>query len=402
MPVKKIPSDEVEIGMFVSSLDRPWSETPFLFQGFLVREQRELQQLRQYARHVYILLPDDEIELKPLSSDHTPTLAVTKVLHQRRYSIEAEFEDEVLASRPSHGRVSHLVTEIEGIVKHDRELLGHRMSEPLRLMVDSVKRNPDAFLWLTRIRQFDSYLYRDALSASVWGAVFGRRLGLPENDLQALATGAMLMDIGKTALPTDLLYRQPRLSPEEWELMKTHVQRGSAMLAKGRDLGPDILAMVRTHHERLDGSGYPEGLRGSQIPLFGQMAGIIDFYVAVTTPRPFARTISPSNAIQMLYEQRNRYFDETLVEQFIRVLGAYPTGSLVELSTGEVGIVTSQNQGLRLKPNVMLLLDRNKQPYPIQTVVSLVTYSQEDGTPATIRKTIHEGKYGLTVGNLAL
>ncbi|MBU0499666.1 MAG: HD-GYP domain-containing protein [Gammaproteobacteria bacterium] len=403
MPVKKIPSSEVEIGMFVSSLDRPWSETPFLFQGFLVREQRELQQLQEYAQHVYIMVPDDEIELLALPSDRTPTLTTTKVLHQRRYEIESDFEEEVLVSTTAHERVTLLVTEIEEIVRRDRELLGQRLAEPIHLMVDSIRRNPDAYVWLTRIKHFDSYLYRDALNSSVWAAVFGRKLGLPEKDLQSLATGAMLMDIGKTVLPVELLYKHPRLLPEEWELMKTHVQKGLEVLAQSRDLSPDVIAMVGTHHERLNGSGYPDSLKGSRIPLFGQMAGIIDFYVAVTTPRPFAKTISPSNAIQMLYEQRNRYFDETLVEQFIRVLGTYPTGSLVELSTGEVGIVVSQNPGLRLKPNVMLLLDPSKQPYPAQPIVSLINYSHAgDNRPITIHKTIHEGKYGLMIGDLSL
>lgn len=403
MPVKKIPSSEVEIGMFVSSLDRPWSETPFLFQGFLVRAQKELQQLQEYADHVYIMVPDDEIELRALPADRTPILPTTKRLHQRRYEIETGFEEEVLASKGSHTRVSLLVTEIEEIVRRDQELLGQKLSEPIRLMVDSISRNPDAYVWLTRIKHFDSYLYRDALNSSVWAAVFGRRLGLPEKDLQSLAAGTMLMDIGKTALPVELLYKRPRLAPEEWELMKTHVQRGLDMISGSRDLSPDIVAIVRTHHERLNGSGYPDGLKGNQIPLFGQMAGIIDFYVAVTTPRPFAKTISPANAIQMLYEQRNRYFDETLVEQFIRVLGTYPTGSLVELSTGEVGVVVSQNPGARLKPNVMLLLDPSKQPYPAQPVVSLTNYSRgADNCPVTIHKTIHEGKYGLMVGDLVL
>jgi HD-GYP domain-containing protein (c-di-GMP phosphodiesterase class II) len=185
--------------------------------------------------------------------------------------------------------------------------------------------------------------------------------------------------------------------------MKSHVERGVHILSKCRDLNSEVLDIVKTHHERLDGSGYPAGLTRNQIPLFGQMAGIVDFYVSVTTPRPFAETISPSNAIQMLYEQRNRYLDETLVEHFIKVLGTYPTGSLVELSSGEVGIVVSQNPSLRLKPNVMLLLDPKKQPYGAQPIVNMAqyTYGREE-QPVTIVKTIHEGKYGLNVGELSL
>ncbi|MDZ7803259.1 HD-GYP domain-containing protein [Thiohalophilus sp.] len=165
--------------------------------------------------------------------------------------------------------------------------------QPARDLVSSVTNNPDAYIWLTRLKKFDSFLYKDSLTAAVWATALGRKLGIAESQLQNLAIGCLLMDIGKLCLPTDLLHKPDRLDTNEWETMKTHVDLGVELLRESADYPPEILEIVQHHHERLNGCGYPSGLHGNQIPLFGQIAGIVDQYVAVTSPRPFADTISP-------------------------------------------------------------------------------------------------------------
>jgi len=403
MPTKKIASNEVEIGMFVSSLDRPWRETSFLFQGFLVRGQDEIASLAKQCQYVYVLVPDEEIELSSSLSTPAPPVAAPGTVGQVRYETTATAEEERKAADRFHEGVSELVGEIEHLAREKAELRVPRIRKSIDVMVASVQRNPDAYIWLTRIRKFDSYTYKHSLTASVLAATLGRHLGLPSDKLSELATGALLMDIGKTALPKALLHKKTRLTNEEWALMKTHVDHGLDTVSRTAGVTPGMISIVGTHHERQDGSGYPAGLKGSRIPFFGQIAGIIDFYVAVTTPRPFAQAISASNAIQMLHEQRGRYFNETLVQNFIHVLSTYPTGSLVELSTGEVGIVMSQNPGLRLRPNVILLLDPDKQPYGSYHILNLVEHAyQNEGNPINIKKMLPAGAYGLDVEELSL
>jgi HD-GYP domain-containing protein (c-di-GMP phosphodiesterase class II) len=389
--------------MFVSSLDRPWSETPFLFQGFEVHGQKDIDALLHHTQHVFIMVPDEEIELHQLPSGPMTTMPGAELLYQEKYRTTRDAEQATEEAKTSHETISHLITEVEGIVEQGSCLQPEEVEKPISIMVDSVTQNPDAYIWLTRIRSFDSYLYKDALSASVWATALGRELGLVKKELNKLATGALLMDIGKTTLPVELLHKTTRLSQDDWELMKTHVQAGVDILAAYTDSMPEVLDMARTHHERIDGSGYPAGLRGAQIPLFGQIAGIVDFYAAVTMPRPYAKAISPSMALQMLYEQKGVYFDEALVESFIQVLSTYPTGALVELSSGEIAVVTSQTPGLRLKPNLVLLLDPQKQPYESYPIVSLAnyTYGPED-KPVNIVRTLPDGQYGLNVENLDL
>jgi HD-GYP domain-containing protein (c-di-GMP phosphodiesterase class II) len=200
-----------------------------------------------------------------------------------------------------------------------------------------------------------------------------------------------------------LLNKNGRLSDDEWALMKSHVERGLRLLSETADVPSDVLDIVRTHHERLDGSGYPAVLKGNNIPLLGQIAGIVDTYVSVTTPRPYAQAVSPFTAVYMLHQQQGRLFSESLVTSFIQAISTYPTGSLVELSSGEVGVVISQNPGMRLRPNVVLLLDPDKQPYDSYPVVDLLEYKSGFGDNlVTISKSLAEGEYGIRVEELTL
>jgi len=401
--VKKISTAEVEIGMFVSSLDRPWSETPFLFQGFPVKEQKEIDDLKNLCRHVYIMAPDEEIEITAMPNRRPADPVSQDMIGKVRYEVTSPAREEIWTVREAHDELVGMVTEVETILREENELRLPLIEKSVDVMIESIERNPDAYIWLNRIRKFDSYIYRDALNASVWATTLGRELGLERDKLNALATGALVMDIGKTALPTELLHKTDRLTDDEWANMKSHVEHGVRLLSEATDVSPDVLDIVRTHHERLDGSGYPAVLKGNRIPLLGQIAGIVDFYVSVTTPRPYAQAVSSENAVLMLYQQQGKYFSETLIEHFIQAIYTYPTGSLVELSNGEVGVVISQNPGLRLRPNVVLLLGPDKQPYEIYPLISLVDYTNNrTNTRVDINKTLADGSYDICIEELAI
>lgn len=400
MPVKKINAAEVEVGMYVSRLDRPWNETPFLFQGFPVRVQAEIDQLKKQCRHVYIMVPDEEIEISAIPA-RRPVERLEDLAGKKKYKTTTSARDEVETVRKSHGELVGVLWDVESMLREGNELKLDRIEDSVEVMIESIERNPDAYIWLNRIKQFDSYFYRDSLNASVWAATLGRELGLARDKLNALATGALVMDIGKTALPTALLHKKEKLTEDEWATMKTHVEHGVRILSEASDVSPDVLDIVRTHHERLDGSGYPAVLKGNRIPLLGQIAGIVDFYVSVTTPRPYAKAVSSSNAVYMLYQQQGQYFSESLVKHFIQAMSTYPTGTLVELSSGEVGIIISQNAGLRLRPNVVLLLDADKRPYGSYPLVSLVDYSHGNSDkPVNVAKTLAAGTYDVDVEEL--
>ncbi|MEX1032710.1 MAG: HD-GYP domain-containing protein [Cellvibrionaceae bacterium] len=402
MPVKKIDAAEVEIGMYVSRLDRPWNETPFLFQGFPVRDLSEIEELKKQCRHVYIMVPDEEIEISAVPAGRRGSLPADLV-GKKKYQTTTSAREEVQAVHQSHDELVSVLWDVESMLLEKNELKLNMVEKSVDVMIESIERNPDAYIWLNRIKKFDSFFYRDALNASVWAATLGRELGLEKEKLNALATGALVMDIGKTALPAEILNKTDKLTDDEWAIMKTHVEHGVRILSEAADVSPEVLDIVRTHHERLDGSGYPAVLKGDSIPLLGQIAGIVDFYVSVTTPRPYAQAVSSSNAVYMLYQQQGHYFSEALVKHFIQAISTYPTGSLVELSSGEVGVVISQNPGLRLRPNVLLLLGPDKKSYDSYPVVSLVDYScGNSDKPVKIAKTLAEGTYDISIEELTV
>lgn len=285
---------------------------------------------------------------------------------------------------------------------------GHSLDLPklrdgVDAMVDSILRNPSAFTWLREIKRKDTYSYQHALGCAIWSASFGRHLGLEKAELQNLALGGLLCDVGKTRLPLELLARQGPLTDEEAELVHSHVQHSLEIVENTPGLPSGIVEMVATHHERHDGSGYPFGLKSNHIPIFGRIMGLVDSYDAMTCIRPYARSRSPHQAVTELYEQRGTLFQPELVEQFIQSCGIYPTGSLVELSTGQVGVVTEVHSLKRLRPRVMLLLDENKVPLARFHEIDLGEIEEDhQGQPLTVKCSLAPGVYGIDTSELFL
>lgn len=403
MATKRITVDELEIGMYVSRLDRPWRETPFLFQGFYIVDESDIEEIRKQTRYVYILMPDEEIEVSSaayadVSRDDPGRYSE---VHARRASVE--FERELPAAKEAYAEIAGLVEEIETALEANEELDVPRVKQTIGRMVHSVERNPDAYIWLTRIKRYDTYAYNHSLSAAVWATAFARQMQLNERAVNDIALGTLLMDVGFIQVPNEILQKRSRLTHDEWEIVKTHIGHGMDMLADTPDLSSDVMRLIATHHERWDGSGYPQGLEGDEIPLLGQMAGIVDFYTAITLPRPFMKAVPPSAALQLLYKQRDRHFSDGLVNGFIQTLSTYPTGSLVELNSGEVAIVLSQNPGWLLRPKIILLLDVDKKPYGSYPVVNLLEeLTDQRSQPLYIVRSLAEGEYDIDVDQMSL
>ncbi|MGH1471767.1 MAG: HD-GYP domain-containing protein [Cellvibrionaceae bacterium] len=389
MSVKQIKVDvnEITVGMFVSGLDRPWSQTPFPLQGFYVRDIEEIKQLKTHCNHVFIDVVKGrgpvKTNLKTLSGDgekpkffsRSSKNAAVKVdvaplkLRREAYLEKEPLEKEVKRAKQLHQRVHRAVGEVmKQIDSGDLPV-----TETKRLasdMVDSILRNPDAFSWLSRVRDMDEYTYSHSVRSSVWSILFGRHAGLSKKDLDTLALGVLLKDIGKSKLDKGLVQKTSRTSLENQQYEK-FVEIGAQILRETPGIEPRVISVVKTHCERLNGSGFPSHLRGDKIPLLGKIAGIVTFYDETTNPRGEKFPISPSKAVAKLYEARGSEFQEELVVEFIRAIGLYPTGTLVELSTGEVGVVVEQNFKRRLKPKIILVLDSVKSPIRKPVILDL-------------------------------
>lgn len=396
----KIAAHQVAKGMYVSSLDRPWTETPFPFQGFLVQKESELRGLQTYCAHVFIdiekgIAPStsDLGKPAPLPADIPPAPLPAPAV---KYDNETPVEDEIKIATEVRDAVSEKIVEFMDDISSGKAPNIASVKRAIGQMEQSILRNPDAFMWLRQLRKKDNYAYTHCIDCSALAVAFGRQLGLPADQIHDLALGALLFDIGKTKVPEKLLTKPEKLSEEEFSTVKMHVEFGLGIIDNDKSITPNVRAMIATHHERFDGSGYPKRLSGGDIPLLGRIAAIVDFYDAVTSDRPYARAMSPHDAIKYLYQFRNTHYQDELIEQFIQTIGAYPVGTLVELSTGEVGIVIEQNQVRRLLPKVIVVLDANKIPLGNPPIVDLMLAANEDPDNfTTISKSLDPGSHGI-------
>lgn len=390
-------------GMFVSRLDRDWVGTPFPFQGFHIQSDDDLELLGIYCTSVFI---DIEKGMDPGLPRLNPARPARPVFPARGadYVDTVSLHDELPQAREAHADVHRLAAKIEDDVRAGRRISPTAIEAAMAPMVESLLRNADALFWLISLMRRDDYAYSHAVNCSALAAAFGRHLALPREVLVELATGGFLLDIGKAALPVGLFSHPGALSPEAVAQMHSHVREGLRVLDESGIPGRWVRDMLSSHHERHDGSGYPAGLKGDRIPLAGRMAAVIDTYDAISSDRPHRKAASRHSALQAVYGASDRFYQGEVVEQFLQCLCVYPTGSLVELSTGEVAIVMAQNQARRLRPRVMLLLDPDKRPYQPYRDVDLMAEDPDDNDPdaTEIVTALEPGAHGLDPAELYL
>jgi HD-GYP domain-containing protein (c-di-GMP phosphodiesterase class II) len=395
MERKQISVDALQFGMYVAELDRPWTETPFMYQGFHLSSDEQLATLRKLCKHVFV---DPErtktVEKRgPFPATPTPTPSF-KIRGSTKYEqtapVEAEFKVAHKVYTQSVAKVDEL---LKPMAKAGGVLDGKEVKESVTRLTDSVVRNPDALLLVTRLREKSEQAHARALQVSIYMIVFARFLELEREELEMLGLLGLLQDVGKTRLPAEILEKKGKLSAQETELMKKHVEYSAEILRQTPAIPPRLPDLAMLHHERQDGSGYPKGLKGDQIGLYGSMAGIADTFDALTAVRPYAEPMSPSQALSYLYKERGTAFHPDLVEQFIQCVGVFPVGSVVELNSGETGIVLTQNLVRRLKPRVMVVLDGAGNPMRPHKILDLDKDPKvRPDEPYKIKRTLEQTK----------
>ena len=275
------------------------------------------------------------------------------------YSISTELSSELRVGTLAYFSIQQEFTRISKAIKSGSPLQIERIDPLLKALVDSIIRNPAAGVWLARLKSKSSYAHRHCISCAILCAVMGRQLGFDTESMRRLSLAGLLMDSGKLLLADSLLRKTQSLSPAEQQETQRHTELGLEAVASA-DLPEEVLQVIRYHHERFDGSGYPDGLSGTQIPLFARIAAIVDCYDAMTSPRYYATPIVHSEAIMKLVGWRKTLFQKELVDTFIQAIGLYPPGSLVELTSGEVAVVSDFCVGMGRKPELTVILDTNK------------------------------------------
>ncbi|MBT5387270.1 MAG: HD-GYP domain-containing protein [Porticoccaceae bacterium] len=304
------------------------------------------------------------------NASHSNLAAELAQKNLSEYSISTDLSSELRVGTLAYFSIQQEFNRIGKAVVSGTMPNVERITPLLQALVDSTVRNPAAGVWLARLKSKSSYAHRHCISCAILCAVMGRQLGLDKESMFKLSLAGLFMDIGKLMLPNSLLRKSGSLSREEQQETHKHTELGLSALAQ-TTLPEEVLQVIRHHHERLDGSGYPDQLTGNEIPLYARIAGIVDCYDAMTSPRYYATPIAHSEAIMRLAGWRKTLFQKELVDTFIQAIGLYPPGSLVELTSGEVAVVSDFRVGMGRKPELTVILDANKQRLTRKRVLRL-------------------------------
>lgn len=381
--------------MFICEVDRPWAETPFLFQGFPLLSHGDIAAVREVCQFVYI---DESRRIQVTGKRTTGKLAPGGLNKVKRLPLSEEVGKAQQIYRKGSGLISGVFEDIQ----LGRGINTVACREFVRDCVNSMLRNESAMVWLTRIKSRDEYTSQHCLSVAVLAIGFGRHLGCNQDELEQLGLAGLLHDVGKIKVDQQILNKPGRLDADEFAVMKEHARLGYELLLGQRDLPASAVDVAHSHHERLDGSGYPRGLRDEQIPRRARIVSICDCYDAITSHRVYDSARPPKEAFKALMDGRNSQFDAKLVIRFIEWLGVFPLGSLVALHTGEVGVVLETHAKFRLRPRVVVIRDEAKQQCPPRYLDLAQVCTDPLGNPYRISDSLPDGSFGVHLADPAV
>lgn len=351
----KIHISELKIGMFVSELDRPWLETPFLIQGFVVESLDDIDAIAEYAQHVWIdavtaeWVPPEERAV--LSAPAKKTKYINKVDAKTEHTVALETYR--AARRITRSLLDDL--RLGGVINTDQA------KETVKDCVNSVLRNADALLWMSKIRSQDEYTAEHCLNVCILAIAFGRHLGYSEADLEKLGLCGLLHDVGKMRVPPEVLHKPSSLDSKEMGMMRAHTIHGRNLLMSTPGIPNSTIDVAYSHHEKVDGTGYPRGLKSAGISELAKIIGIVDAYDAMVAERCYSPSIPSTEALKVIFKDRGTHFDERLALEFIKSVGLYPPGTLVELVNGLVAIVFETNNKYRHLPKVIVVKNQEEK-----------------------------------------
>jgi putative nucleotidyltransferase with HDIG domain len=358
--IKLIPIAQLQVGMYVHDLNCDWIEHNFLRNRFLVDDEKTLQRIVALGtKEIYIDVSQGA------DVDDAPTL------EEARRTVDAQIEEiarhDAPPPRPAalgeerqrahklHAEANRIVHGMLHDIRLGKQIEIEQIEPVVERIVESIFRQQDALLPLAQLKNHDEYTFQHSVSVCALMTSFARAMEMPREVIHEIAVGALLHDVGKAAIPDNILNKPGKLTDAEFTEMKSHVVKSKIILETTPGISPIALAVAAQHHERYDGSGYPNKLKGEEISPYGQMSAIVDVYDAITSNRCYHTGIPPTEALRKIFEWSKFHFNPELTQVFIRALGIYPTGSLVLLESGRLAIVEEQHPDKLLQPTVKIV-----------------------------------------------
>ncbi len=290
-------------------------------------------------------------------------MEITKISENVQQDVSLPMREELHAAKKAHSAAKRIVTNVMHDVRMGKQVELEAVNGVVEQMVDSIFRNKGALSSLSRIKSKDEYTFFHSVNVCVLMVAFAKGLGMPRTVINRAGVGALLHDVGKMAVPHGILNKNDRLTDEEFAQMKDHVVQSRIILRQTPGITEEAVAVAAQHHERYDGSGYPDRLKGEEISELGRMAAIVDVYDAITSDRCYHKGLSTSEALRKIFEWGKYHFDPKMVELFIKVVGIYPVGTMVRLESGLVGVVKEPGTENLLMPVVTVIFDKKNECY---------------------------------------
>ena len=389
----QIDVKDLKIGMFVSKLDRPWLETNFLFQGFELKNQADIEEVQRQCEYVFIDVNKQTSvpQYVSRSTAYTPDYLEKVVPPAKRTSFNQEVKRAEVIYRKTSGLVKSFMEEVQ----LGRPINAMVAKKAVAACVDSILNAPDALMLMTQLKNRDEYTAQHSMNVCVFSIALGRQINLSVEELNNVGLCGMLHDMGKLLVPKELLNKPGRLTPEELPIMQSHTTKGWSLLLRTSGIYPGAIDVAYMHHERVDGSGYPRKLRAEQITPYARIVAIADMYDAVSSDRIYKPGKSHLESIKIMTDAAGTQLDSALTMKFIECLGIYPAGSIVELNSGEIALVLEVNPKAKLKPKILILQEKIGKSC-VEHVVDLAMLSQNvDGRQYTIKKVLRPEECGV-------
>jgi putative nucleotidyltransferase with HDIG domain len=357
--LKRIGVHQLTVGMHLKEFCGSWMEHPFWRTGFVITDPKDIDTiLASSIKEVWIDcskgldVPVGEQAISESESEAQVeaelTLAATQVREVKRTPVAAELARAVKICAKSKQAVTSMFNEAR-MGKIVDTVSAQRLVEEI---AGSVTRNPGALISLARLKTADDYTYMHSVAVCALMIALSKQLNLDEAQTRSAGIAGLLHDLGKAAMPMDVLNKPGKLTDEEFAIIKGHPEEGYKMLLAGIGVDPVALDVVLHHHEKTDGSGYPKHLKDAEISQFAKMGAVCDVYDAITSNRPYKAGWDPAESLRKMAEWTKGHFDPVIFQAFVKSLGIYPIGSLVMLSSGRLGIVVEQAEKSLLTPRV--------------------------------------------------
>ncbi len=370
---KKIDVTQLRKGMFICGTDRKWIDIPFFRQKFLITSNKQINTLREYCEFVYI---DTEKGVDVISQPEVKIEQHNDEISVERDSSKQSHEDNVY--RKNYEDSQTILSEVLNDVRLGRCVDNPKVRGVVQELIVNIVKDSQTMIGLIQSKDKNDTLARKSVNVCILALAFGKHIGIPKDKMYELGLGALLHDIGMIQIPSRILLKKQPLTPAERTIMEKHTEYGLAILAKTQEIPVNVLKIVHSHHERMDGKGYPQKLQDKEIGLLVRMVTIASVYEALTRERFYTETLTPVAALKYLYTSGKAIFDAPLVEKFIQALGIYPSGCVVVLNSGEIGVVVNVNPQDRLRPTLRIVTNAQKQLLTQESVLELADRTTKD------------------------